>query len=210
MIWALANDLLQRIVTLNKGHQRRNLSRLLQALPLAGGSKILDFGCGTALFAPVFRAHGLDYYGYDIDPRLLRYAERLYPNCTFVSDPGVLTTAAPFALIVANCCFHHIHDEPLAVELERLHNLLADGGSFLLIDLVSERREPWLRRMLMKLDQGVKVRASVGYRRLLERHFIVDELTIWPQPSGPWPGNPLFLDLAICRCRKRRACDNPI
>ena len=203
MIWALINDLLQRLVTFNKGPQRRHLSLLLTGLRLARGRRALDFGCGTALFAPVFTKHGLHYHGYDIDPRLLRYAARLYPECAFVSRAEDLSRAAPFDLIVANCCFHHIHDEPLAAEVARVRDLLADDGVFLLIDLANDGAAPWLKRTLLKLDQGVNMRSSAGYRQLLESAFVIDQQTVWPQPFGPWGTNPLVLDLVIFQCRKK-------
>ena len=203
MIWALINDLLQRLVTFNKGDQRRGLSSILRRLNLDAGRKVLDFGCGTALFAPVFRQHRLDYTGYDIDPRLLRYAARLYPDAAFVADGDALRASAPFDLVIANCCFHHIHDEPVAVEVRRIHDLLEDHGTLVLIDLVAgEAGTPLLKRLLFKLDQGVAIRSHDEYRRLLEPHFIIDATEKLLQPLGPWAQNPLFLELAVFRCHK--------
>ena len=65
MIWALVNDLGQRVVSGNKWEQRRSLRRRLEALCLPPRSKALDFGCGTGLFASTFTGSGLAYHGYE-------------------------------------------------------------------------------------------------------------------------------------------------
>lgn len=203
MIWALTNDVIQRLVTFNKRHQRRNLSNLLERFHLGRGLRVLDFGCGTALFAPVFTRHGLAYHGYDIDPRLLRYAARLYPNGVFLSHADELRKAAPFDLVVANCCFHHIDDDPLAVVVRQIHDLLTEDGMFILIDLAApEGRTSWLKRVVFAFDQGVKVRTRAAYQRVLESHFHILATELVPQPLGPFARHPLFLDLAVLVSRK--------
>jgi SAM-dependent methyltransferase len=111
MAWALFHDVAQRVISLNKLEQRRHLRERLRALALPEGALALDFGCGTGLFAPAFQAAGLRYVGYDIDPRLVGYARRLYGGARFVSIEEELRAAAPFDLIVANCSFHHIADD---------------------------------------------------------------------------------------------------
>ena len=60
MMWAFFNDLIQRIITLNKWEQRRNLKKRVRSINLPKGSKVLDFGCGTALFTNVFTELGLN------------------------------------------------------------------------------------------------------------------------------------------------------
>lgn len=113
MTWAALNDLIQRIISLDKWEQRKNLTQRVQSLNLPRGSKVLDFGCGTGLFARVFMKMGLNYYGYDIDNRLISYARRLYRNCQFTASKEQLRKEAPFDLILANCCFHHIDSATL-------------------------------------------------------------------------------------------------
>ncbi len=67
MLWAFANDLAQRVLTFNKLEQRKNLEKKLNALALPESGKILDFGCGTGLFAKTIMKLGFKYHGYDID-----------------------------------------------------------------------------------------------------------------------------------------------
>jgi SAM-dependent methyltransferase len=208
MIWALTNDVMQRLATFNKRRQKERLSALLDGLDLPPGSKVLDFGCGTALFCGVFRDHGLEYCGYDIDLRLMNYAARLYPDCHFLLERDDLCRMAPFDLIVANCCYHHIHDHQLEIETSQIHGLLAAGGTFLLIDLVSgDDSTSFLKRAYLRVEQGVKIRTSVDYRRLLAPLFTVESEEVSPQPLWMMRRSPLHQDLAVFRCRKRREGD---
>ena len=158
MTWAFLNDLFQRVLTFNKQEQRRNLSRNLKALNLKPGSRCLDFGCGTALFAHVFFKSNLTYYGYDIDNRLLQYAARIYGKAQFTSYPNDLKAAAPFDLILANCCFHHIESKILDMELSRLKSLLAYDGIFIMVDILLPQDDSyWLRNLVRKLDLSKNV-----------------------------------------------------
>jgi hypothetical protein len=49
MAWALFNDVMQRLITLNKLEQRRQLLARLRSLGVRAGGSALDFGCGTGL-----------------------------------------------------------------------------------------------------------------------------------------------------------------
>lgn len=104
MFHALFNDCIQRVLTLNKIEQRRNLLRKLRQLSLKPDSRCLDFGCGTGLFASVFTKEGLHYCGYDIDERLIRYANNLYQNnkCFLTASIDELKNQPPFNMIMAN------------------------------------------------------------------------------------------------------------
>ncbi len=206
MIWALFNDLAQRFITLDKWEQRRNLSRRLKKIQLAPGGKALDFGCGTGLFASVFEKQGFEYWGYDIDDRLITFASRRYPQHRFTALKDVLKKKAPFDLIIANCCFHHIHDTLLSSELGRIKSLLADHGTFLLIDLLLvENDNSFLHRAFMKLERGKHLRSVDDYHKHIERHFSIIQTQVERSYVFSFNNrlNPLYNDLAILECRKQ-------
>lgn len=204
MIWALFNDVMQRIVTLDKWQQRKNLSNRLKALHAISGSKILDFGCGTGLFARVFKKENLDYYGYDIDKESIAYANRLYQNCTFTTSIKHLKQEAPFDLILANCCFHHIDDGTLSAELSGIHELLADPGIFMMIDLLLAEEDPsLLRKLYRKLERGAYIRHIEDYRWLVEKHFTITRSTIERSHLFSFKYSPIYNDLVIFECKKR-------
>lgn len=206
LIWAFLNDLFQRILTGNKWEQRSNLFRYLQALNLKPDSKCLDFGCGTALFAPVFTALNLNYHGYDIDKRLLDYASRIYKNTQFISSLNDLEVTVPFDLILANCCFHHIDPVTLDAELNRICNLLADDGTFIMIDILFPQNDShWLRNLFRKLERGTFIRTVDGYSAQIERHFAILQKKTERSHLLSLNKNPIYNDLLVLTCRKYRA-----
>jgi 2-polyprenyl-3-methyl-5-hydroxy-6-metoxy-1,4-benzoquinol methylase len=205
MIWALLNDLFQRLITFNKHEQRAMLRRQVKCLKRSPGSKALDFGCGTGLFSTVFLKAGYRYWGYDIDTRLLEYARFLYPAGNFTRSVSRLQEEGPFDLIIANCCFHHIGDEMLIVELDRICNLLSDDGVFIMKDLLwVENDTSKLHRAFMKLEQGHHVRPLEEYRRMVATVFDVFRVEIERSHvlSLRHRLNPLHNDLAVLMCRK--------
>jgi SAM-dependent methyltransferase len=208
MIWAMLNDVVQRVITLDKWEQRKNLSKRLNQLDLKPGSKILDFGCGSGLFARVFEKNGFDYWGYDIDKRFIAYASRIYQNCKFTASKQVLRKESPFDLILVNCCLHHIDDQAAALELEELRSILNQDGVLLLIDILFDADCATLpRRMFMKMERGEYIRTVEEYKRRLDEHFIVDTIEIERSHLFSFNHrlNPLYNDLAVLHSSLRQS-----
>lgn len=203
MIWALINDIGQRAVTLNKWEQRRKLRRRLEALALTPGSKALDFGCGTGLFARTFAGFGLKYHGYDIDGAVLSYAKRMHAGYVFASTKDEVARHGPFDLIVANCCFHHIPDDVLGEELEWVKRMLADNGTFLLIDIVVRPEDrSVLRRAFRTLERGAFLRRADEYVAVVARHLAVKRVGEDRSYLLSIPGTPVYNDLVVVECGK--------
>jgi len=208
MLWALFNDIAQRVITLDKYEQRNNLSLRLRKIGLPPSSKVLDFGCGTGLFARVFVKAGFLYLGFDIDDRLIDYASNLYRNCQFTSSTRTLEKQAPFDLILANCCFHHINDTSLPLELERIECLLAENGFFLAIDLLKVgESHSLLHRLFMMMEQGAYLRTSDGYKKHIERFFKIRNIDIERLYVFGLRHrlNPLYNDLAVFECTRKES-----
>jgi cyclopropane fatty-acyl-phospholipid synthase-like methyltransferase len=202
MIWAMINDLGQRAVSLNKWEQRRSLHRRLEALALPPGSKALDFGCGTGLFASTFAESGLAYHGYDIDSRVVSYASRMHSGHVFVSTRDEVARHGPFDLVVANCCFHHIPDGVLAEEIEWIKAILTDQGTFLLIDLVAHPEDrSVLRRAFRTLERGAFLRRAEEYVAIVARHLAVKRVGADRTHMLSIPG-PVYSDLVVVECGK--------
>ena len=201
---SLLIDLFQRVLTINKWEQRRNLAINLKALSLKPGSKCLDFGCGTGLFAPVFLKLNLKYHGYDINDRLLGYAARIYGRARFTSSPDDLRTAAPFDLILSNCCFHHIDPKTLTAELVGLETLLADNGTFMMIDIMIPRDDPpWLCNQFRKLEKGAFIRSRDDNETLVKNHFDILQSKTERSHYFSLNNNPIYNDLMVLVCKKR-------
>jgi len=203
LIRAFLNDVFQRIFTVNKWEQKNTLLRYFKGLNLKPWSRCLDFGCGTALFAPVFTAANLHYYGFDIDQHLLDYASRIYKNTYFTSSLIDLEAKAPFDLILANCCFHHIDSRTLDAELHNISTLLADDGTFIMIDILLPRNDSsWLRKLFRKLEKGVFIRTESDYSVLVKQHFTIMQRKIERSHVFSLKKNPIYNDLLVLICRK--------
>jgi SAM-dependent methyltransferase len=200
MLKGMFSDLAQRVLTGNKIDQRYHLKRLVQNLMLPVQGRVLDFGCGTGLFAPVFRGLGLDYFGYDINMDSLAFARLLYRDCLFTSDKDALPSLGPFDLLLANCCFHHIPNDILLGILEQMASLLGPAGKFVFIDILRIPNDPSaFHRGFMKLEQGEYVRIEEEYIALLTKQFSIQKkLTfrsnMFSIPSSTFPfGNNLLV-----------------
>ncbi|MFZ5585095.1 MAG: class I SAM-dependent methyltransferase [Thermodesulfobacteriota bacterium] len=206
MLRAFANDAFQRLVTFDKLLQRQNLCQEIAALGLGPEAKILDFGCGTALFARVFQRRGMRYFGYDISQDLLDYACALYPGAEFFADKDAVAQAGAYDLIVSNCCFHHIDGVTLSGELERISSWLKPDGYFLIMDLFEEGpSKSALRRLFLLMEQGAHFRKPADYLQVVSQVFEVLSVRFQALPLLPWkiPGNPIASNLIVMLCRKR-------
>jgi len=202
---AFSNDMIQRFNTANKSHQRQYLSGLLSKLNLTKGSKVLDFGCGTGLFVKTFGSHRLDYYGYDIDSVSIEYAKKLNKGCNFITSKEQLQINAPFDLIVANCCFHHIENVQLLEELNNIKNLLSEKGKFILIDKLALKNDPsYMNRLFTKLEKGRYVRFENEYKDIIRRRFKILDSSIYRTSlfSLRWRWVPIYSDLLVLQCAK--------
>lgn len=198
---AFLTDMFQRIMTMNKYEQKRNLEEHLKTLSLRPDAKCLDFGCGTALFAPVFRKMGFKYSGYDIDQRLLDYASSRYKYANFTSDWEVLEAAAPFDLILANCCFHHIDSQTLDTALAQMKTLMDNRGIFMMIDILfPENDTHTLRTWFRKLEQGVYIRTAGAYSTHVKQFFSINESKIERSHLFSLKGCSVYNDLLILKC----------
>lgn len=206
MFNALFNDALQRVLTFNKVEQKKNLTRKLETLSLRQDTKCLDFGCGTGLFADVFTGSGFRYYGYDIDKRLIDYANYLYRNnsCEFTESVDHLKEHSPFGFIMANCCFHHIDDALIHEVLAGINGLLEADGVFLLIDILFAENDPSvLRGLFRKLERGAYVRKAEDYRSIVEKIFTVTGSEVERSHLFSMKGIPVYNDLLMLTCKKR-------
>lgn len=172
---ALISDIGQRAVSLNKREQKRFFAARMRQLGLPQGSRVLDFGCGTGLFARTLSRIGLRYFGYDVDPGLLTYARLLRPSLTFVSNLEDARRHGPFDAILANCCFHHISDVELETStLPDIARMMHAGSVFTLVDVLPlEPNASLVRRAYNRLEQGTFKRTAEHLDRLLRERFVV-------------------------------------
>jgi SAM-dependent methyltransferase len=172
---AFLSDAAQRLLTLNKLAEKQSLSSWLDRLMLPPGARLLDFGCGTGLFAPMLHGAGFRYVGYDPDPAVVAYASRRYHGPTFISQLEDAAAVAPFDVVLANCCFHHISDDELRdATLPAIAAMMHRASTFMLLDVLPlESGASAIRRLYNLFEQGARKRTPAELDRLLAGHFTV-------------------------------------
>lgn len=107
----------------------RRLRRTLAPVPLPGGCRVLDVGCGAGFAAEYLRGRYGEYVGIDHSSRLIEYAQARHggPNVTFVTETiARYRPDRPFDVIFMVGVLHHLAD--MQADLERLRRLLRPGG----------------------------------------------------------------------------------
>ena len=201
------SDLGQRLLTRNKRQEKRDLLQWLGTLRLPPGTRVLDFGCGTGLFATTLQALGFAYTGFDPDAAAIEYARSRYAGPTFVSALADAAPLAPFDLVVANCCFHHIGDDALRhTTLPAIAGLMRPGATLLVLDVLPLGPDASLARRLYNLfEEGAHKRDAAHHERLLAERFTVCARATRRSfaLSAAHPANPLYNDVIQLEARRR-------
>ena len=147
--------------------------RLLYRSVLRHPCKVLDFGCADGNAFPAFM--DCDYYGMDIDPRLIAYAKRkyaAYPNAHFVCADVLKSPFPPssFDAVIFGCTGHHLSDSEFLDIMGVLIEMLREGGAIHFFDPIKDpARDPWIVKVKMAFDQGKHIRTQEQYHCLLEK-----------------------------------------
>lgn len=155
----------------------------------APGARILDVGCGAGTLLDTLPA-GVDYVGFDINPRCIDYAKRRYGGrgrffCARAGDEAMDVEEREFDLVVAKSMLHHLSDAEAKTILAGARRLLRKGGTFVSLDPVLHEPQRAVSRFLISLDRGTSVRSPAEYERLamlefgnVETHLLTDLLPI--------------------------------
>lgn len=207
LLWAGMFDLFHRFVTFNMIELRRMVRGRVRGLGLRAGARVLDFGCGTGLYAGLLIEEGLQYEGFDIDQRFVTFGEVFYPKGRFHSRWADVAAAGPFDLIIANCCFHHISDDEAAEALAGIRALLAPDGVFLFIDHLppSQARVTRARQAYRLLERGSHIRVTDEYVSLIQPVMAIESRAVERSYVMSFASrmNPLFNELVVLVCRPR-------
>ena len=116
----------------HKPLDRHLLNRFAEAL--RGGGAVADLGCGPGHVARYLHEQGVDVFGIDLSPEMVRVASRLHPGLTFrVGDmrrPEI--PEASLAGVVAFYSIVHFSTSELGPVFEQVRRALAPAGLALL------------------------------------------------------------------------------
>jgi SAM-dependent methyltransferase len=102
---------------------------VLERVPWSGGERVLDVGCGSALYAEPVRRRGGRWVGCDLSEGMLRSVSGAVDAC-LVGDAQALGLRSGCAdVILANHVLYHVPDRDAA--LRELGRVLAPGGLLL-------------------------------------------------------------------------------
>lgn len=134
---------------------------------------VLDFACGSGLYAPLFDP--LSYVGVDISHRYLRYASRRNGAHRFgaMDIRQLAMRSASMTTIVAVGVLHHFDDEGARAALSEARRVLVSDGRMIIVDLLPAlSRYNVLGRALVRLDRGQHPRTFAAYRALFDGPFV--------------------------------------
>ena len=153
---------------LPEASERRIVDRMFDA---ADGDRVLDLGCGYGDYAPHF-AGRCRYLGVDHNPDYIATARRMNAEldaqfvCADLADP-VVSSAAPYDLVVVGGVLHHLDDATVVEMAATVAELLTPTGRLVALEPVFDPSQSLAARLLIAADRGRHVRDAPGYARLL-------------------------------------------
>ncbi len=120
-------------------------NELLDTLSVKPGESLIDFGCGTGVFAIEAARRSLQVIAIDISPAMLSYAkskatELGVDSISFV-ESGFLNyqhLSEPIDYVTTSFAFHHLPDYWKAIALKNIYKILKPSGRLYMQDVVIE------------------------------------------------------------------------
>jgi ubiquinone/menaquinone biosynthesis C-methylase UbiE len=116
---------------------------LLDELEVQSGQTVADFGCGTGVLACQAGLRGCTVHAVDISAQMLEATTR---RASFLQASGITTQQAGFLSFnlseksldcaTTQYALHHLSDFWKLIALQRIHQCLKPGGTFMLRDVV--------------------------------------------------------------------------
>jgi ubiquinone/menaquinone biosynthesis C-methylase UbiE len=114
--------------------ERAVLASFADTVLLQGGGTVADVGCGTGRITTYLRQLGVDAFGIDLSPGMIKVARREHPGLRF--DLGSMTDLAladaSMAGLVAWYSLIHVPDEEASLVFAHFRRVLRPGGPLLL------------------------------------------------------------------------------
>jgi ubiquinone/menaquinone biosynthesis C-methylase UbiE len=109
----------------NKGNPHRSIVTSLE-----GVNKVMDLGCGSALWRHVF--DGYDYYGVDQNEKMIKVAKKRFPKDKFIVCNGMSLDFEDesFDLVFTAVVLQHNKHIDKEIVAREIHRVLRSGGYY--------------------------------------------------------------------------------
>jgi len=145
-----------------------------QILNIHPGQRVLDIGCGPADILNRLPA-GIDYCGFDMEPRYIEEARSRYGNrgSFFVRavKPEAVDDLGTFDVVMSIGVLHHLSDDDAETVLASAAKVLRAGGRLITVDGAYVKGQNPVARLLLWMDRGRHVRTPDAYLEIARRHF---------------------------------------
>jgi SAM-dependent methyltransferase len=154
---------------------RSDRPRLIEEiLKIQPGQRVLDIGCGPAEILSRLPA-GVDYCGFDMEPRYVEAARQRYGNrgSFFVRavTPDAIDDLGTFDVVMSLGVLHHLNDRDADTVLASAAKVLRPEGRLITLDGAYVKGQNPVARLLLKMDRGRYVRTPAAYLEIARRHF---------------------------------------
>jgi SAM-dependent methyltransferase len=146
---------------------RATKARLGAVRERLGAPRVLDAGCGTGEFSPLFDA--ARYLGVDVHPGYVAYARRLHPGYRYLcADLRTWSSDGErFDLALVNGVLHHLDDADAEALLRAAVRPLESGGTLIVIEDLDLPGASLGARLVHALDHGHFIRDAERWTTLV-------------------------------------------
>jgi demethylmenaquinone methyltransferase/2-methoxy-6-polyprenyl-1,4-benzoquinol methylase len=156
-----AYDALNTALFLPWGGSRRLRRRLVDALDVRAGQRVLELGCGTGQVTALLLERGADVTGVDALEAMLVGARRRAPEATLVvGDAMEAQPGRDFDRVVLSFVLHNADAAGRVALLRRAADLRRGDGRIGVLEWAQpagHRRRRWWRRLLERLEPSPSV-----------------------------------------------------
>jgi putative AdoMet-dependent methyltransferase len=127
----------------NQGTSAEKDRRIVERLGIEDGDVVIEFGCGTGMFALQAALVGADVHAVDVSQAMLKFAANRAKHSDVSRiqfyHAGFLSyahEAEPADFVVTKAAFHHLPDFWKGVALTRMRSMMSHGAKLYLRDAI--------------------------------------------------------------------------
>lgn len=154
----------------------RGHKRIIRDDILSYQGRVLDFGCGTGIYAKFFKQS--EYVGVDVNGKYIKAARLKFPGYQFIEMDGccLVFPDGSFDRCFVSGVFHHLDDTISDRVLSEIKRVLKPGGLLVVWEDIRARSSfNFIGDVIHRLDEGQFIREPETYRRIFQKHFALEK-----------------------------------